>query len=61
MNSRPCGECVHWLLYYGIKKVIYSDVNGTYTEKKVCDLIEEPQHISGGRKRALMFVCQIKC
>lgn len=49
-QSRPCIACVEWLVYFKIKKVIYSDGNGDMVEKRICDIVNEEQHINSGRK-----------
>lgn len=31
INSKPCSHCLEVMKYYGVKKVIYSNIDGTLT------------------------------
>ena len=45
-NSRPCTNCIKTMLFYNIKKVIYSDDSGNLITEKVMNM--EMNHVSSG-------------
>lgn len=54
-NARPCHMCLHYMVMYGIKRIIYTtgSVKDPIRTISVSEMIKEPQYISRGSMKMI--------
>ena len=50
-SGKPCRDCVEMLIYYGIRKAIYTQNDGTLKEVKLSSLNIENQFLSDAQRK----------
>jgi deoxycytidylate deaminase len=54
LNASPCSICINMLMYYGIKKVIFTKENGEIIQKKLSKFSDkEKTHLSDAQKNCV--------